>query len=582
MRTLLMLFVTSLASFLAAGAGIGGGGILLPIFAILGGYGTRAAVALTNVTVFGGSLGNLCCNFGRRHPKHDGSLIDWDIIVMMEPSTMIGAIVGSYLNAIFPTFLTNVLLALLLTFVNWTLVKRFVKLFRKETQDIASEKLSNQQIPQAQSENSYLSNNGTMNSGNNAKTKSPFAPFSKGCRVVIGKHVTESSLTEPLLLNCSHDATKMEAGSTNNKSKEYMIDGSQVIDQRLCIEATRNLSLTELIDGSDNKGSLVISSSIYDDATTSNLSEAKEGEGKDAKGGDASQKSAREEFKLGGAVDPKSLGSGSFAGFVRMDVEDRSVSISHLLSEAGEAHRAPELDQRRQQFLEERNRRVPASKILILVFLTLWLVVSDELKSNVTCGSFRYWLAVSSIVPPVLLALVLSRDRLINGASLRHELHVPTLEGDIEWNSRNTAIFPALCTGAGIVAGLFGIGGGIVKGPILLELGVLPEVTAATTATMILFTSGTASMVFIRFHYVSYSLSGVALVLGLLSSLSGQVAIAKLIAYLRRRSVIVFVMLVLSVLSMAVMYGRAIHETAVVVRHGLAALAFGSICPKEK
>ena len=34
--------------------------------------------------------------------------------------------------------------------------------------------------------------------------------------------------------------------------------------------------------------------------------------------------------------------------------------------------------------------------------------------------------------------------------------------------------------------GMFGVGGGIVKGPLMLEMGVLPDVAAATSATMIM------------------------------------------------------------------------------------------------
>lgn len=57
-------------------------------------------------------------------------------------------------------------------------------------------------------------------------------------------------------------------------------------------------------------------------------------------------------------------------------------------------------------------------------------------------------------------------------------------EGDVEWSRRNTLLFPALSSLAGLIAGMFGVGGGIVKGPLMLEMGVLPDVAAATSATM--------------------------------------------------------------------------------------------------
>lgn len=40
-----------------------------------------------------------------------------------------------------------------------------------------------------------------------------------------------------------------------------------------------------------------------------------------------------------------------------------------------------------------------------------------------------------------------------------HEL----LEGDVEWTPGSTLLYPALCSFAGLAAGIFGVGGGIIK-----------------------------------------------------------------------------------------------------------------------
>jgi hypothetical protein len=36
-------------------------------------------------------------------------------------------------------------------------------------------------------------------------------------------------------------------------------------------------------------------------------------------------------------------------------------------------------------------------------------------------------------------------------------------EGDVAWCERNTVLYPAICSLAGVVAGAFGVGGGVVK-----------------------------------------------------------------------------------------------------------------------
>jgi hypothetical protein len=69
-------------------------------------------------------------------------------------------------------------------------------------------------------------------------------------------------------------------------------------------------------------------------------------------------------------------------------------------------------------------------------------------------------------------------------AAARRAAGIASLEGDVEWTSRSTLLYPALCSFAGMAAGVFGVGGGIIKGPLMLEMGVLPEVAAATSATV--------------------------------------------------------------------------------------------------
>jgi len=49
---------------------------------------------------------------------------------------------------------------------------------------------------------------------------------------------------------------------------------------------------------------------------------------------------------------------------------------------------------------------------------------------------------------------------------------------------------------SGILAGLLGIGGGLILGPLLLELGLHPIVSTATTNFLVLFTSSSTSIQF--------------------------------------------------------------------------------------
>ena len=57
-------------------------------------------MALSNITIVGGAISNFLFNVGRRHEYFDKPLIDWELILVMEPTTILGALIGGYLNKV--------------------------------------------------------------------------------------------------------------------------------------------------------------------------------------------------------------------------------------------------------------------------------------------------------------------------------------------------------------------------------------------------------------------------------------------------------------------------------------------------
>lgn len=55
------------------------------------------------------------------------------------------------------------------------------------------------------------------------------------------------------------------------------------------------------------------------------------------------------------------------------------------------------------------------------------------------------------------------RSYLLRKDSVQRAAGYQPLEGDVQWTSRSTLLYPALCTFAGLCAGVFGVGGGIIK-----------------------------------------------------------------------------------------------------------------------
>ena len=63
-------------------------------------FSTGASVGLSNITILGGAISNLLFNAPRRHSMKHAPLIDWDLIMVMEPLTILGTILGGYLNKV--------------------------------------------------------------------------------------------------------------------------------------------------------------------------------------------------------------------------------------------------------------------------------------------------------------------------------------------------------------------------------------------------------------------------------------------------------------------------------------------------
>eukprot|EP00611_Tribonema_gayanum_P020394 TRINITY_DN3715_c0_g1_i1.p4 TRINITY_DN3715_c0_g1~~TRINITY_DN3715_c0_g1_i1.p4 ORF type:complete len:168 (+),score=65.67 TRINITY_DN3715_c0_g1_i1:1108-1611(+) len=105
-------------------------------------------------------------------------------------------------------------------------------------------------------------------------------------------------------------------------------------------------------------------------------------------------------------------------------------------------------------------------------------------------------------------------------------------EGDYAFTPSKSVRFLAQCMFAGAMAGLFGIGGGVFIGPLLVEMRVLPHVAAATTAVLVLFASAAAVLKFSLQGTIEYTYYTLLLFLmGLVLTFAAQKLI---MGYVRR------------------------------------------------
>lgn len=379
-------FFAIVGLMIAAGGGIGGGGILVPIYILVMGFTPKHAIPLSNITVFGGSLANTFLNASKRHPLADRPLVDWDLILIMEPLTIAGALVGAFLNKLLREEVLAVMLVLLLSFTAYNTLKKARKMYRVET-------------------------------------------------LAIKEQSTPSTIIQ-----------ESEMTTVYQKAEEALLSKDDAEDEEE--------EMTEV------------------------------------------------------------------------ELEDNSV-LRKILDE---------------------EKSAPMGNITLLVIMFVVVLFINIMKGGgafpsplgIRCGSPSFWTANAIMIGWIVMISLMARSYLLKRYRLKESCNYPYVEGDIKWTPRATIVYPIVCALAGFFAGMFGVGGGIVKGPLMLAMGVHPKVSSASSACMILFTSFTATTSFVVFGLLIPDYAAVSMVIGFVATFVGQVALNYLMKKYQRNSYIAF------------------------------------------
>jgi len=367
--------LASVGLVIAASGGIGGGGILVPLFMLVLGFHPKHAIALSNFTILGGAIANTLLNSRKRHPQLERGLIDWDLILIMEPLTIFGAVFGSLLSKVLPNLVLTVSLVIVLAFMGHRTLKKGIEMWQKESKSKLNESASNVEMLAT---SSPLEHRGSITAEPDQETDSAY-----------------------LELESDIDASKIEHGTT-----------FKIATLTLCFVGTCCLTVLK--------------------------------------------------------------GGGNFSSPLGFE-----------------------------------------------------------------CGSRGFWLLYFGSLPWVLAFAAYFRYMLVSEFEHKARSGYTFMPGEVQWTPTNTVKYPAICAISGLLAGLFGVGGGIVKGPLMLEMGIVPAVASATAAAMILYTSAAASASFVVFGLLHPIYGAIFFVLGFVCTAAGQYSVGQWVKRYDRQSPIV-------------------------------------------
>ncbi len=113
--------------------------------------------------------------------------------------------------------------------------------------------------------------------------------------------------------------------------------------------------------------------------------------------------------------------------------------------------------------------------------------------------------------------------------------------------------YPLIASVAGILGGLLGIGGGMIVSPLLIELGVIPTVAAATSAMAVMITSSSAMLQFLLLGFLQWDYTLFFMCIGILGTYVGQTVVNYAVKEYGRVSVVIFAVAIIMGLAIFLM-----------------------------
>lgn len=117
-------------------AGVGGGGIVVPLTMIFFGFTIKEAIAISGFIIFACALSRYLFYLSEKHPDKETPIVNYDLATVMLPLVMVGSMLGVMVNLMFPSLILQVVLTVLLIVLTRHSYLKAVQIYRKENEKL--------------------------------------------------------------------------------------------------------------------------------------------------------------------------------------------------------------------------------------------------------------------------------------------------------------------------------------------------------------------------------------------------------------------------------------------------------------
>jgi len=246
---------------------------------------------------------------------------------------------------------------------------------------------------------------------------------------------------------------------------------------------------------------------------------------------------------------------GSYVSFVNSDGDFNHEQMIPV-SESEQQEVDPEL----KKILEKERKRFPKTKYAILFGLLFTVMLFSLFRGSQNfhsiigleyCG-VGYWSVYALTLVLCLLIFFLNRALLRKNIQVKEHSNYAAAKGDFELSGASTRKLTILSGGAGVLAGLLGIGGGMVMNPTLLSMGIPAQTVAATSGFFVVQTSFISLFQSLLYGDVPLKEEGFFFVASLVGSFCVSLFLTWLMKKTKRASLVLFALIGVLVLSIVV------------------------------
>eukprot|EP01083_Nonionella_stella_P288076 980493_1 len=527
------MFAILIGAMIAAGGGLGGGGVFVPIYILILAYPPKFAAALSQATIFGGSIVNLIMNLRKFHPtrKHR-PLTDFSTLLIFEPMLLVGTIVGVLLNVMFPDILILICLALVLSYATVRTTRKGIRLWKKETNEMKTS-----------------DNNPHPDNDDKAHT----------VNVELQTVKKDSDVATDTHDDTDKDINDSNNDENNNQNNQQNGGKTDVINQQQVTNGDENHKQDNDNDTNNdhNDKHNERTDVIHPDATLPDLdSETGKHPKRSSKDGLMTES---DDARVKDVTQMKHIIASASSGEM-LDSINYSKAIVEIANGCGVPSSQITEDKVEicTSFVERETQILKPSAIILVVwfFVSLFSILKKESITGVdNCGA-AYW--VITFLPfPIMMAVsyfMTKKEYDFYNEKINSGCWVPAF-GDIQLDGDFIKIlkYPLIASIAGILGGLLGIGGGMIVSPLLIELGVIPTVAAATSAMAVMITSSSAMLQFLLLGFLQWDYTLFFMCVGVLGTYVGQTAVNYAVKEYGRVSVVIFAVAVIMGLAIILM-----------------------------